>query len=419
MLPAPLKFSARVTEYRPRNSKNKKKPVVHCPGPTPAWLSTAKANGVVVDLAGVVAQAGRHFASSANPANAGVSGVTARQFSNTVAWYLMSMLDPHLNAAGELILSPTGDPDVQRVAMELFGVGGALELLRSLKVVDGRTLRKLAGRFDFEATLRGQTSKVLIEVKGTLDDASRGAHQRSIRDKLNDTTHVPTRGYSRAIGVIFFGWTTKTGARREDFQIADPEFDESSSPEPVHRAIVAHYADLFETAGLQEAADRLRSVSESEGWPPPPARLRELIGEQPSLIRHRFSRTHHIVVLDGEENEYWGGYWDARYAPPLIQLGEEVPARFAFVGVDARVPQLVADGRFSELVELSCPRGTFTLGPVTIDVLRPPNPAPATGSFAAVVHATGEGALYVWSTEIPSQLVALAGDSRTNRHTSA
>lgn len=407
MLPATLQYSARVTEYRPRNSKKKKAKVVPCPGPTPAWLTSAKANGATVDLAGVVAQAGRHFASSANPANAGVVGVTARQFANTVAWYLMSMLDPRTNAAGQLVMAPSGDPDVQRVAMELFGVGGALELLRSLKVIDGRTLRKLAGRFDFDATLRGQTSRVLIEVKGTLNDASRSAHQKSIWSKLNDATHVPVRGYTRALGVIFFGWTSTAALRREDFQIADPEFDHEASPEFVHRLLLQHYADLFETAGLPQAADRMRALSQVVRWPPPAALLREVIGEDPRLIRRRFSRTHHTTVIGGEEREYWGGYWDARYAPPFIEISDGTAAQFAFVGVDARVPQAIAEGRFDDLVNLECPHGSFFVGPTEVDVLQFPKRGPRRGLYTAVVHSTGDGSLYAWSSAIPADLVLL------------
>lgn len=358
-----------------------------------------------MDLLGVVTQAGRHFASSANPAAAGVSDVKARQFANSIAWYLMSMLDPKANSDKELILSPSGDPDVQRLAMELFGVGGALELLRVLNVVDGRTLKKRADRFDFEATQKKTTSKILIEVKGTLNNASRAAHQRSISAKMNDTKFVPVRGYSRALGVIFFGWSANATKRREDFQIADPEFEDASSPDSAHRAILVHYADLFETAGLVEAAERFRTVSKSEGWPPSQETLREQIGHE-QVLMHRFSRARHIFQPDGgEEREYWGGYWQAGYIPPMVDIGGGGRAKYAFVGVDARVPQLVAEGRFEDLVSLSCPHGSAVVGPRQINVLD--GSRYTSGSYSAVVHATGEGSLYVWSSEIPSDLVIL------------
>ena len=83
----------------------------------------------------------------------------------------------------QLVVVDPIDSDIKRLCSEVLGVGFALELLRSRGVVDGRTIRKLGARFDYEAFGSNGGARVRIEAKGTFSDASTLATENRSRTK--------------------------------------------------------------------------------------------------------------------------------------------------------------------------------------------------------------------------------------------
>jgi hypothetical protein len=341
----PANFDVAVKEYRP-NKPNKMCSV------RPAWVTTLKKNGTTLDIFEVVVRAGMHFADSINMAVV-PAGVTREQFAASIAWALISMLDPKV-VGRQLVLSKPDDDDAQRLGMEILGVGATLELLVVAKVIDPASLAKLHSTFDFEAAAPSGGSRVLIECKGTLDDGSRQKHQASIRSKLSG---VPTRGYGAAVGVIFFGWSSKyTGRRFADFQLADPPGDHDPDAwEFAVRQRLAHFSRAFGLAGMPLGATALQGVAGSEQLPRLPADL------APELARDStFRRTSMVLVGESQRFEFWGGFWNESFVPFGI-VDDATRRRFpiCFVGVDKRVVVATRQAAWGELLALDWPQGEY------------------------------------------------------------
>ena len=146
----------------------------------------------------------------------------------------------------QLVVIDPIDSDIKRLCSEVLGVGIALELLRSYGIVDGRTIRKLGARFDYEAFGSNGGARVRIEAKGTFSDASTSGppkvdceKDRKTLDCLADMI-VP-------IGIIASLWTAGVD-RPFDVEICDPEREPEDHFREAVREVIRFYARRFDEA---------------------------------------------------------------------------------------------------------------------------------------------------------------------------
>src|SRR5690606_37022131 len=97
------------------------------------------------------------------------SDLTQRQAAAAIAWMLISMVRPEVTDEQLFVRDPR-DADIKRLCSEILGVGAALEVLRSSRIIDGRTIRKIGEGFDFQAFGRLGVGNIFIEAKGTFND---------------------------------------------------------------------------------------------------------------------------------------------------------------------------------------------------------------------------------------------------------
>lgn len=353
----PQTFKVTVKEYRPRTLL----PV--CPAPTPAWVKELKKNGTRMALEPILIQAGRHFADSLNM-TVFAGSATRRQESTRLAWTLVSMVQPMV-VLDRLEVADPGDQDIKRLASEVLGVGGALELLRQQKIIDARTIRKLSSRFDFDASSTNATGKVLIEAKGTTELGAVAKQRASFKGKLNAAGFLApgaVRGYERAVGVIFSTWTSGT-SRKHDIELLDPEFDPRPDRESAIRELIRFYARRFdETAGLPEAASRLWRLAEYDRLFDEAASLREYLGEgrRPGF----FSRSAFVFRRGSGPQTFWGSFWEGDTVPCPLMLNKQERSRalkYAYTGIDHRVVVFLRERRFDDLLKERFSPGYFTL----------------------------------------------------------
>ena len=212
-----------------------------CPVPDPQWLTDLIATGCELQMQDLVVQAGRHFADGVNR-NIFGPATTRRQAATAIAWTVVSMAFPSVLNDQLVVVDPI-DSDIKRLCSEVLGVGFALELLRSRGVVDGRTIRKLGARFDYEAFGSNGGARVRIEAKGTFSDASTSSHRKSIADKMSNSG-LP-RGYDSSIGIIASLWTAGA-ARPFDVEICDPEREPEDHFREAVREVIRFYARRFD-----------------------------------------------------------------------------------------------------------------------------------------------------------------------------
>ena len=303
-----------------------------------------------MQLADVLVQAGRHFADRVNQ-DAFAPGSTGRQLATAMAWTIISLISPTVTS-GRLVVEDPIDGDIKRLCSEILGVGMSLEALRKNRVIDGRTIRKIAAGFDFDAIERGGGGRVLIEAKGTFRDASTSEHRTSIYNKIINQG-LP-RGYGRAIGVISSLWTA-SDVRDFDLEICDPEEPAESHFEEAVREIIRFYARRFEEAvGMQEGVELLFHAAgspdlfdKSKLSPLPEATLKRQRLIDP--LRHNSLRLNRAGVVQ----EFWGRIWEARKLPiplPFGKRNEAIPLQ-AFTGIDSAIFRFIRDRDFRSLLD--------------------------------------------------------------------
>jgi hypothetical protein len=353
-------FEVKVKEYAPRTKMTK------CPTPTPSWVANLIKNGTNLNLESVVIQAGRHFSDSLNMMVFDGSA-TRRQEATKLAWHLISMLSPSI-LNNKLIVIKLVDQDIKRLTSELIGVGASLELLRTEKIIDARTLRKISSRFDFEANGCNGLGKIKIEAKGTSELVSIDQCRSSFRKKLlKEGLLGPKkgRGYSRVIGIVFSTWTSAT-ERKHDIELLDPERLDDDCHDEAIREIIKFYARrLDETAGLLEGAKRLWNLANFE----------ELFNENDIMIktfgeiRHEgkkfnfFNRSSFIFNDSGNKTTYWGTFWEGGSVPCPLKISEILNnnIQMAYTGIDRRIFHFIRDRQFSDLLSFSAYANTFIL----------------------------------------------------------
>lgn len=236
-----------------------------CPGNAPGWVIDAVDNGLEMCLGSLLFQSGLHFARKLNP-SVMTGSATKRQKAMALAWAIFSMVSPYIKN-DQLWVKNVDDLDVKRLCSEILGVGAALQMLVQCEVVDGRTLCKLGGRFDFQAKSPVDRKDVYIEAKGTMNGASLGKHRASFSNKLTTPgviTVANPRGYSRAIGVIFSIWTDDVVQRGADVELLDPEYGSEQAFEEMVREVIAFYATVLDEAvGKPGGANELMAISKS------------------------------------------------------------------------------------------------------------------------------------------------------------
>lgn len=385
------KIDIKVYEYQPRTKY-----------PTclirPAWLDNLKTGGATLSLSAIWRQAGRHFGDRLIPIVVGYNG-TARQLATDTAWRLASMLRPSIDLHSQLVLVPPNDADVQRLAIEILGVGASLELLVQSKAIDRRTIRKLSGRFDYEAHAPNAGAKIFIEAKGTLNGISRQKHRASIQKKINHPDKKPRkkRTYDRWLGVIFLGWSQGKHPGI-DFEIADPTGEPSGNHIDALAAIAEFYARTFELVGL-EGAQRFWQFSQNPTMSM--QRRKELFFTHSSITP--FSRVSVKTRFpDGSEIEFGGSYWRS-WSVVFLRENHEPPDRlldYCFIGVDKRIIQDMLSDDIYKLLERSWPdlQGEFSMQ-ISGAVVVPKGSQER--RFYGRFHLSGDGLIYIWSNIIP------------------
>jgi hypothetical protein len=390
-------FSASVYEYRPKSATAPK-----CKS-RPAWVKQLKANGTALSLDAIWRQAGRHFADSLDPEVVGFAG-SARRLATETAWRLVSMMRPTIDATTNVLeLVRPGDLDVQRLAMEILGVGGSLELLRSVGAIDARTLRKLAGRFDFEAYSRGGDKRIWIEAKGSFDSpSSRQKARKSIQSKINfgKKKQRKTRSYDQRLGVIMLGWPAGV-QRGDDFEIADPYGEAGGDPEDALAAVSAFYARTFQLVGVQ-GAERFWEFSRTPNMTRDARRA--LFQTDRRAAVSAFSRVSVAVIFDDVTIEFGGSFWMTSAVP--FKRDENEPAEasldYCYVGVDKSVVATIGGDTPLDVLALTwtARQGSFDIQLDAEDVLMPAQSA--VRRFRGTYHLSDEGLLYIWSNIVPS-----------------
>jgi hypothetical protein len=323
-----------------------------CPVIDPNWLTTLLADGCALQLEDVILQAGRHFSDRVNR-QIFTSNPSRRQAATAIAWTIISLVAPSV-ANSQLFVSDPLDADIKGLCSEVLGIGMALEILGKCAVIDGRTIAKLAGSFDYEADGRDGGGRIKIEAKGTFNDASTSAHRTSIWNKINDA--LLPRGYDSAIGIIASLWTVGQ-VRDFDVEICDPQRQPESHFEAAVREIIRFYARRFdESTAIPEGTDLLFSVApnsrlfDKRSGPILPQATRDPRKALGILYHNRLS-----IRRLGVVQEFWGRIWEPRKLPiPLKLEGVRDPQKLtAFMGIDSAIFSLIRDRDFKGLVSYS------------------------------------------------------------------
>lgn len=320
----------------------------NCKGASPDWVTDATTKGVNVFLDDVMMQAGRHFADRINGNT--VTGGTPRKNAMAVAWTIGSMVRPYVTGSRLKVEDP-GDPDVKRLCSEIYGVGLGLEMLRACRVIDARTIRKVANRFDFEAFGPNGGSLVRIEAKGTFNNVSSSKHRTSIAQKI--TALGQAKRYDRAIGLITSLWT---GNRQGSFdiEIRDPERKPDDHFAAAVREVIRFYARRFDEAvGNKDGVAELFSIAnDPELFSGAHGRLASNLGTSDRPSR-RFWRAQLLTrSTGGDVQHFLGAFWERHMLPVPLSLDVQENAKpIAYMGVDARILDLIARGAFRELME--------------------------------------------------------------------
>lgn len=324
-----------------------------CPGLSPEWVVDAVDDGLEMTLGSLLFQAGLHFARKLNPTVV-TGSATERQKALGLAWAIFSMVSPYIED-DQLWVKNVGDLDVKRLCSEILGVGAALQTLIQCEVVDGRTLRKLGGRFDFQAKSPVDRTDVYIEAKGTMNGASVDKHRASFSGKLTEPGVITTanpRGYSRAIGVIFSIWTDDVTERGADVELLDPEYDAEHDFEGMVREIIAFYATVLDEAvGKPNGANELISASRS----------RDLFNEDSEApidinLSGRFPIAFHSSTFRLKadiDRTFMGTFWESRAVRmesinPLLRT--EYP--YGYVGIDREILVSIQNRTFERLLKM-------------------------------------------------------------------
>jgi hypothetical protein len=372
-----------------------------CPT-TPRWVTAVVKSGTQLALDEVVIRAGHHFTGSIN-LDAFPSRTTARQAAIETAWFLISMLRPKV-IGGKLMLSKPIDQDVQKLAIEILGAGASIELLRSLGRIDARSIKKehlFANRFDFSARERSGHRRVRLEVKGTLNAASRSGHQKSITGKL---ATLPRRNYAAGIGVMFLGWSRKTPKKRvADFQISDPDGRGGANIDKELRALVRYYADAYELGGLPLASERLRALATAvpDLSRATAAQMQQYLGRAASV--DLFARVRNEFRTATGAQVYGGAFFESRVRP---WQGEGLRAQvntdglgYLFIGIHENVVALLRAGQQERLLMMKFDEALYAFElPVALAGGRLVGPEEPT--YRGIARLTEDGVAYVWSNII-------------------
>ncbi len=320
-----------------------------CPS-TPKWVTDLVKTGQSMSLSSLIIQAGRHFSDKLNM-EVSDGSATRRQLASALAWTIISMVRP-TESNNRLVVMDPDDTDIKRLCSEILGVGAALELVRAQKRIDGRTIKKLGKRFDFQARILNGVATTLIEAKGTFEGVSKSPQRKSFFKKL---TPGKRRSYSSEIGVIFSTWTDPLD-RGCDVEILDPEEEPIPAFEETVREVILFYARRFDdVVGKQDAAKLLCSIAKSPHL---------IKGDEPLLTqlssRHKrvFSRGAMNLHWKGQDArskgktlEFWGSFWEIRAIPlPPIASVEAANYTVAYTGIDSRIVRLIEERQFSDLL---------------------------------------------------------------------
>lgn len=317
-----------------------------CTVKNPQWVTDVVSNGVRLYLEDVMMQAGRHFADRVNPET--MVGGTGRQTAMALAWAIGSMVRPSV-VADALVVEDPGDPDVKRLCSEIFGVGLGLEMLRACQVIDARTLKKVAARFDFEAHGPNGGRLLRIEAKGTFNNVSSSKQRRSIADKIAALGEV--KRYDRAVGIIASLWTADR-QRIFDIEITDPEREPKEHFQDAVREVIRFYAHRFDEAvGNPEGVqDLLAIASDPALFADKTPRLLKNVGTTIRPSRH-FWRVQLVAHSAGQAQRFLGAFWERHKLPvPLPLDTREGESAVAYMAVDARVLELIRERKFRELL---------------------------------------------------------------------
>jgi hypothetical protein len=325
-----------------------------CPGLSPEWVIDAVEDGLEMNLGSLLFQSGLHFARRLNPTVV-TGSATERQKAMALAWAICSMVSPYIKD-DQFWVKNVDDLDVKRLCSEVLGVGAALQTLVQCEVVDGRTLWKLGGRFDFRAKSPVDRKDVYIEAKGTMNGASLDKHRASFSEKLTAPgviTAAHPRGYSRAIGVIFSIWTDDVTQRGADVELLDPERGSEPAFEEMVREVIAFYATVLDEAvGKPGGASELLEVSKSSD-------LFSKDSEAPIDINvsGRFPINFHSSTLrlktQTTDRTFMGTFWEPQAVhleaiDPLLH--REYP--YQYVGIDREVLISIQERNFEVLLKM-------------------------------------------------------------------
>jgi hypothetical protein len=341
-------FTIRVEEYASRITSRR------CPGVTPEWVMDAVDDGVEMHLGSLLFQAGLHFSRRLN-ATVVAGSATSRQKAMALAWALFSMVSPYVKS-DQLWVDDISDLDIKRLCSEVLGVGAALQTLIQCGV-DGRTLNKLGGRFDFEAKSPVDRTRVYIEAKGTFNGASLDRHRASFHQKLSEPgviTKRNPRGYSRAIGVIFSMWTESYTDRTADVELLDPEGRSHNAFEEIVREVISFYATVLDEAvGKPAGATSLLAASKSPDLfrtdaPPPIDVLKR--GQFPLAFHSSTMR----LISDTKSRTFMGSFWETRAVEAVALVVPDWLSRYPYqyVGIDREIWGAIEGRSFETLLSL-------------------------------------------------------------------
>ena len=260
------------------------------------------------------------------------------------------MASPYV-ANNQLFVVDHNDADIKRLCSEVLGVGMALELLRSRGIVDGRTIKKIGASFDYEAKGSNGGGRIMIEAKGTFEDASTSGHRKSIANKITHS-HLP-RGYDRAIGIIASLWS-EDEVRTFDVEICDPGREPEDHFREAVREVIRFYARRFDEAvAIDKGTETLFSIAEDDHLfdDDAPAVLKRL---SPNRRKPLADFYHNRVEISrqGVRQEFWGRLWEPRKLPIPLTLDSDLNPHnlAAFMGLDSAIFSLIQQRDFQKLL---------------------------------------------------------------------
>jgi hypothetical protein len=312
-----------------------------------------------MSLTSLSVQAGRHFSDRVN-VDVFSSATTRRQVASTIAWTLISMVRPSVEQDRLFVVDPR-DSDIKRLCSEILGVGAALEVLSRCRVIDGRTIRKLADSFDYQALGRDGVGRLYIEAKGTFNDASCAKHRKSFADKLSGAGLVNSqfRGYSQAIGIIFSVWTYSQ-VRTYDVELLDPEGEPEHHFDEAVREVIRFYARRLDEVGtLRVRAIRLFELADS------PRLLR--LDTSTAKLQPGFDddASHHDVLTvfaTGKSQQFIGEFCEAKDLPLPLNLDNSVRYRLSYVGLARGILECIERQQFDLLLSYEAEELLFEVG---------------------------------------------------------